>query len=79
MKQKAKPLRDVGRLDAIIKGLEDLNAQANDLIDAYCAVVSARTPGIPFAVLRNCEINNRVGSTVNLVEALRLVRKSMVT
>jgi hypothetical protein len=70
---------NVGRLDAIIKGLEDLNEKANDLIDAHCAVICAEKPGAPFAMIRNREINNRAGSTVNLIEALRLVRRTLVT
>jgi len=43
-------------------------------IDAHYAV-SAEKRGVPVAMIRNLEIDNRAGSTVNLIEKLRLVRR----
>jgi hypothetical protein len=44
-------------------------------IDAHYAVTCAEKRGVPVAMIRNLEIDNRAGSTVNLIEKLRLVRR----
>jgi hypothetical protein len=44
-------------------------------IDAHYAVICAEKRGVPVAMIRNLEIDNRAGSTVNLIEKLRLVRR----
>jgi len=43
-------------------------------IDAHYAVICAEKRGVPVAMIRNLEINNQAGSTVNLIEKRRLRR-----
>lgn len=47
-------------------------------IDVHYAVICAEKRGVPVAMIRNLEINNRAGSTVNLIEDLRLIRRTLV-
>jgi hypothetical protein len=67
----------VGRIDNIIKGLEQLHADAQDIFDAHVDYVRAFTPSVPFGVLKSREIARPAGNTVNYIAALKIVRKSI--
>jgi hypothetical protein len=69
---------NVGRLDWIVRNLEDYSALANEIIDLHCeSFRSLNHPSMPFAEVRSRVIESRAGTTTNLVEALRIVRKSL--
>ena len=67
----------VGRLDNIIKELERLHNDAQDIFDAHIEVVRCQTPGIPFGVLKSCEIASPAGSSLNYIAALKIVREKI--
>jgi hypothetical protein len=64
----------VGRLDNIIRDLERLHKDAHDIFNAHIDVVRCQNPGIPFGVLKGCEIATPAGSTLNYIAALKIVR-----
>jgi hypothetical protein len=64
----------VGRLDRIIRELAQLHKEAQDIFDAHIDVVRCQNPGIPFGVLKGCEIANPAGSKLNYIAALKIVR-----
>jgi hypothetical protein len=65
----------VGRLDDIISRLEKLQDDAQGIFDAHVDELRRQSPGIPFGVVKACEISNRVGSTLNYVAALKMLRE----
>lgn len=75
MARQGKP--SVGRLDNIIKELERLHGDAQDIFDAHIEVVRCQTPGIPFGVLKSCEIASPAGSSLNYIAALKIVREKI--
>jgi hypothetical protein len=64
----------VGRLDNIIKELERLHHDAQDIFDAHIDFVRYRRPGIPFGVLKSSEIAGPAGNSLNYINALKIVR-----
>jgi hypothetical protein len=61
----------------MLAAYEALNGEANDLIDRYIEdVVRSQCPGIPVGSLRAMEITNRAGFTLNVPEALRILRQA---
>jgi hypothetical protein len=64
----------VGRLDNIIKELERLHAEAQDIFDAHIDFVRWRAPSVPFGILKFREIARPAGSTMDYVAALKIVR-----
>jgi hypothetical protein len=67
----------VGRLDDIIEQLEKLHKDAQDIFDAHIDVLRCQTPGIPFGVLKSCELTGPAGSSLNYIAALKIVRERM--
>ena len=67
----------VGRLDRIVRELETLHNEANDIIDAHIDVVRCQTPGVPFGTIKMCEIAAPAGSALNYIEALKIVREKI--
>jgi hypothetical protein len=64
-----------GRLDRIIRELEKLHSEAQDIFDAHVDFVRCRSPGIPFGILKACEITNPAGSALNYIAALKMLRE----
>lgn len=64
----------VGRLDHIIKELERLYNDAQDIFDSHIDFVSCRNPGLPFGVLKSNEIAGPAGNSLNYIRALKIVR-----
>jgi hypothetical protein len=63
------------RIEQMLPLLEALQAETNLLVDEYVAsVLTRRCPGVPRAVLRALEVDQRVGQTLNFAEALRFLR-----
>jgi hypothetical protein len=67
----------VGRLDRIIRELEQLHKEAQDIFDAHVEVARCKSPGIPWGVLKSCEIATPAGSTLNYIAALKIVREKI--
>jgi len=67
----------VGRLDNIIRELERLHNDAQDIFDSHIDVIRCQCPNIPFDVVKMSEINSRAGSALNYVAALKIVREAM--
>ena len=67
----------VGRLDDIIVQLEKLHEEAQGIFDAHIDELRCRTPGIPFGVLKSCEIASPAGSSLNYIAALKIVREKI--
>ena len=65
----------VGRLDDAIEQLESIHKYAQDIFNSHIEELRLRSPGVPFGVLKVCSINNRVGSDLNYVKALKLMRQ----
>src|SRR5262249_33659451 len=71
------PQTVLDRINDMLATYEVLDAEAHEIIDAYIEdVVRPRCPGIPTGVLRQCEIDGRAGRTLNIPEALRLLRQA---
>jgi hypothetical protein len=64
----------VGRLDNIIRELERLHKDAQDIFNAHIDFVRCQSPGIPFGVLKACEICKPAGPALNYIAALKIVR-----
>ena len=60
-----------GRIDKMIADFEKLQREAAEVIDVY--VENVRGP-LPFGVVRQIEVTNSVGLTLNYPAALRLVK-----
>ena len=65
----------MSRIDRMINDFERLKRDAQEIIDVY--VDGIRPNGVPFGVVRHCEITNPAGTDLNYVNALRLVRDKM--
>jgi hypothetical protein len=63
------------RIDQLLASYEELDREAHDVIDLHVAELVIEHPGIPFAIIKQCEYTNKAGSSLNVPEALRLLRK----
>jgi hypothetical protein len=68
----------VGRLDNIIRDLERLHNDAQDIFDSHIDALRCQCPGIPFSVMKSCELTARAGSTLNYIAALKIVREAVM-
>jgi hypothetical protein len=67
-----------GKLDRIIVDLENLQSDAQDLIDAHVDRLASKYPqGTSWGVIKCREIAEPAGSTLDLVAALRLVKEQI--
>jgi hypothetical protein len=64
----------VGRIDNIIRDLERLHADAQDIMNAHIDYVHCRCPTVPFGTLKAREIAAPAANTINYVNALKIVR-----
>jgi len=65
----------IDRIDEMLAAYEALDSEANELIDRYITDVVCPRHSIPSGVLRAIEITNRAGLTLNIPEALRIMRR----
>jgi hypothetical protein len=69
--------RDVGRLDSIITKLEELERDANGILDAYTdEQMSNSPPGTSFGAMKHWVVRS-VGAKLDYVAALKLVREKV--
>jgi hypothetical protein len=67
-----------GRIDRMIRELEQLHCEAQRIFDAHVDYVRCKEPpGVPFGTLKFREIAGPAGSTIDYVAGLRLVRKKI--
>ena len=66
---------NVRRLDIIIEQLEKLHDDAQRLFDLHTEELRHECPGIPFGVLKTCELTGRAGSSLDYIAALKLLRE----
>jgi hypothetical protein len=67
--------RAIGRLDTIVAQLEKLQHDANQILDAYTDELMCREPrGTSWGDLKYRKIAVPAGSTINHVNALKLIR-----
>jgi hypothetical protein len=65
----------VERIDEMLAEYEKLDDEAHELFDLHIAEMRAELPGIPFGVLKQCEIAARAGTALNIPKALRQLRE----
>jgi hypothetical protein len=71
--------RDVGRLDNILDQLQRLQRDADVILDTYTdEQMSNSQPGTSFGTMKHW-IFRTVGSTLDRVAALKLVRESLTS
>jgi hypothetical protein len=78
MEETAKRPNAVARIDAVIADWQRLHQAADEIIDDYIAGLRQTHPACPGASLRSLAINSRVGSTLDIAAAMRLIRKTVV-
>jgi hypothetical protein len=71
--------RSVARLDRVIRELESLQSEANDILDAHVDVIMLDLPrGTSWGVTKMREIAEPAGLTLDHVRALKLLRAKFV-
>jgi hypothetical protein len=60
----------VGRLDDLIETLEKAQDAAQEIFDLHIDELRHQVPGVPWGVLKACEISGRAGTQLNYVKAL---------
>jgi hypothetical protein len=74
----ATPKPATGRIDRIIKELEGLYGEAQDIFNAHVDYALAKDRSvISFGEMKTREIARPAGSTMNYVSALKIVRKKI--
>jgi hypothetical protein len=71
------PTPSTSRIDRIIKSLEGLHAEAQDIFNAHIDFARCREPSVPFGTLKSREIAGPAGNALNYVAALKIVRKKI--
>jgi hypothetical protein len=67
----------VGRIDRIIRELEQLHADAQGIFNAHIDYVLAKTPSASFGALKSREIAGPAGNTVDYIAGLKIVREKI--
>lgn len=68
----------VGRIDRIVKDLERLHAEAQEIFNAHIDYVACRSPSVPFGTLKAREIAGPAGNALNYIAALKIVREKIL-
>jgi hypothetical protein len=68
---------NVGRLDRIIRELQQLHDEAQGIFDAHIEVECCQSPSVPFGTVKMCEIAGPAGSSLNYIKALKIVREKI--
>jgi len=63
------------KIDEMIASYEKLNREAHEMIDLYIDERRLECPGIPIASMKQMEITNRAGSSLNVPQALRILKE----
>jgi hypothetical protein len=72
----ARRIKTVGqRIDEMLAEYAKLDHQAHQLIDLYVDELRFERPNVPIGMIKQTEILNRAGTTLNIRRALRLVQE----
>ena len=63
------------KIDEMIASYEKLNREAHEMIALYIDARRLECPGIPIASMKQMEITNRAGSSLNVPQALRILKE----
>jgi hypothetical protein len=63
------------RIDEMLAEYAELDREAHNLIDLYVDELRFDMPNVPIGVIKQTEIWNRAGTTVNIPRALRVVQE----
>jgi hypothetical protein len=63
------------RIDEMIASYEKLNREAHEMFDLYVDQLRLEYPGIPMGSLKQLEIVNRAGSSLNVPRALQILKE----
>ena len=63
------------KIDEIIASYEQLNREAHKMIDLYIDELRLKYPGIPIGAMKQMEITNRAGSSLNVPRALQILKE----
>ena len=63
------------KIDEMIASYEKLNCEAHEMIDLYIDERRLECPSIPIASMKQMEITNRAGSSLNVPQALRILKE----
>ena len=67
------------KIDERIASHEQLNCEAHEMIDLYIDERRLKCPGIPIASMKQMEITNRAGCSLNVPQALRILKEKKCT
>jgi hypothetical protein len=62
------------KIDELIASYEALNREAHDMIDLYIDEVRLQCPGVAIGALKQMEITNLAGTSLNVPRALEILR-----
>jgi hypothetical protein len=63
------------KIDEMIASYEKLNREAHEMIDLYIDELRLACPGIPIGAMKQMEITNRAGSSLNVPRALQILKE----
>jgi hypothetical protein len=66
------------KIDEMIASYEALNREAHEMIDLYIDELRLECPGIPIGAMKQMEITNRAGSSLNVPRALQILKERKV-
>jgi hypothetical protein len=63
------------KIDEMIASYEKLNREAHEMIDLYIDQLRLESPGMPIGTMKQMEITNRAGSSLNVPRALQILKE----
>jgi hypothetical protein len=63
------------KIDEMIASYEQLNREAHEMIDLYIDELRLECPGMPIGAMKQMEITNRAGSSLNVPRALQILKE----
>jgi hypothetical protein len=62
------------KIDEMIAAYEHLNREAHEMFDLYIEELRLERPGMPIGAMKQMEITNRAGTSLNVPRALEILR-----
>jgi len=63
------------KIDEMIASYEKLNREAHEMLDLYINELRLECPGMPIGAMKQMEITNRAGSSLNMPRALQILKE----
>jgi hypothetical protein len=67
------------RIDSIIRDLQRLHADAQQIMDSHVDYLHCKAPSVPFGTLKYRAIAEPAGNTIDYVKALQIVKKGILS